>query len=414
MKKITALLIIYMLMFMGSRAYAAHSLNITDYDTTVSGAKETSLTLNYDRQTRMDPSGNTITSQLSGQYDFNHDNFYDSYNHSWDYGIQLSQISGAYWGLPQANIKTCSAWGSYKDYFIPEKNIYQGVRGYYDSQTIDDEKTLMWEDYYAGISYMIGMGHIVDITPLAEAGVLEDRLMEAGLLNGNLSKRDMLKLAKLIRKWRMDEYVYKNQDTAKGKFLEDISSVLEASGKLTRPLGGFGFWRISESRDVNYTRTKGEVIELSTSAVHDSMIDRTGFWYHLPHGGYASNQNNALSVRYSRYLPIDWVQQVYFTLQQTTKLNPDADVYAVNSWYTDLKYSYDLTNNIWFSADYYYYRWNYKNDLDLSNQDSFKSYLFSINYKIEDFSITTFSFWKDVNDDGPASENISVSQSFCL
>ena len=425
MKKITALLIIYMLMFMGSRAYAAHSLKITDYDTTVSGAKETRLTLDYDKLTSMDPYGTTKASQLNWQFDLTHNNFYDSYDRSWSYGIQLSQDSMPSTGLLppptlQLQEKTFAATASYRDYFIPGKNIYQGIGVDYLAQTLtlDDQKTMKAEGYQATISYMIGMGHLVDITPIAEAGVLEDRLMEAGLLNGNLSKRDMLKLAELIRKWRMGEYTYKNQDTAKGKFLKDISAVLEASGKLTRPIGGFEFWRISECRNVNYARTKGEVIELSTSAAHDSTIIH---FYPLPHGGYTSNQNNAFNIRYYRYLPIDWAQQIYFTLQQTTKLNPDAELYAENSLFTALVYNYDLTNNIWFSAGYDYNRLNYKNsslneqiDWGQSNTTSMKRYMLDFHYKIEDYSITTFSIWRAIRDSGNSQEYVSLSQSFYL
>lgn len=400
-------LIFCILILAGGSTYASHSLNITDYDTTVSGAQQTSLNMTYMNDSTMNPYGKVTLQTIMGQYGIAHRNFYDSYNKAWSYRLSLSQIK---FSMPigKINMRDYIAQASYSSYFMPEQNIFFGGSGYWREQGVDDGKSPVIDGWNANVSAMIGMGHIVDITPIAEAGVLEDRLKEAGLIKGNIPKKDMLKLAEIIRKWRMNEYALQDPDTAKGYFMADISKVLEGSGVLTRPLEGFGFWRISESRNVNYLRTKGERFTLSIAAEHIS-----GYNHFLPGDIVSSNdQNNYFQFDYEKYMPLDWVSQLSFLFTNKIALNPE-DVYPVNAFYMSLAYTYDLTNNIWFDAAYEYNRNNFSlNDVERSNMNSARNLSAGINYKIEDFSITSLSFNHNIGDDWDSTEYIELTQGF--
>ena len=405
MKRLLFCAILAIICLLNSQVFC-HNLNISDYDTTVSGAQETRINLSYNRSESINAQhqatqDNSSTS-LIGQYN----NFYDSLNNSWNFTLaglyansHLAQESTDTFDNTDRSISIVC---NYSNYFIPEASIYNGFGLNYQSDFFSGSGNSI-QNYFTTLSYKIGIGHAIDITSLAEAGVLEDRLIDAGSLKERLSKEDMLKLAEIIRRFRMNEYAYKNQDTAKGLFLKDLTNVLEASGKLARPLGGFGFWRISESRQVSYLRTKGYIFELSGSVQTHVNESR-------PIGGFSSDYNNYLTAKALYYLPIDWRSQANFEASYSPAID-HSGFYPENSSTLSLSYTYDLTNWIWLSLSGTASRNNFKS-LSQSDSNSTKQLGASFNYKVEDFTYFSVGYTRSSYDSCTAFSAVSAQQVF--
>lgn len=407
MKRISLLMIIVLSICFPKISFA-RNLNITDYDTTVSSAMETrvNLSLFKDAYIKADGGMNSIS---NNSITAAHDYFYDSLLSSGSYGISAAYSGFSYRDYinspdfaTESSRSDFSAFSNYNLYIIPEANIYNGVGVEYDMSLRGVNGSANTEDYRLNALLKLGAGHIIDITPLAEAGVLEDRLLEAGLIKDYLSKEDMLKIAEVIRKYKMGEYGYKNQDTGGGMFLDDISKILEASNMLTRPLGGFGYWRIAESRYVNYNRFKGTVVELSMSS--ENLVDVS----HVGSGTTNREANNYVKLLYATYLPMDWRSQLNVSFDYSSDTEP-GDVTPVNILNLSVDYTYDLTNKIWLDLNGLIERNNYSNS-DISNNASGKAYGFGINYKIEDYLFISFDYRNQLVDTGDSYEYFAVEQ----
>ena len=415
------IVIAFSLIMNDATAFASpHNLNITDYDTATSEARRTYINLTYNNSSYFDKTSSIDYYYQRQTLDLRHDYFYDSLNKSVSYGIEAigSTRSVSHQGDSldySGNINL-----SYNEYFDPNNNRYHGIAIQYLDQTHKSyhgpwTPEIIWEDAMTTLSYVIGCGHLIDITPLADAGVLEDRLIEVGILKDRLSKEDMLKLAELIRKYQMGEYGYKNPDTGKGKYLEDISRVLENSNLVNGSLNGFGFWRISEQSSVNYQRFKGSKVELSLN--NQSIVD----YVQVPDYSakmFRSDQGCVATLKYLTYLPFDWRSQCKLEAAFSVSLTPHDiwDPYhfllgiPANSYYGIIYYSYDLTNNIWLSASVSYFKYNYTEN-GFTTTSGTKQYELSANYKIEDFMITSVALRKSCYDvTNYSDESISFTQ----
>jgi hypothetical protein len=402
------LLISCFLVYTLCAASFAHNLNITDYNTTISGAKLTRLDFGLNNNSSADFDKNPTSSNSTGSLDLNHYKFYDSLDKSWSYGLTLGHNEASTNGSLSSRTNNYQVQGEYNVYFLPEQNIYQGVSGSYDIENNRSSAGSNYENTTTSVGYQIGIGHVIDLSPLAEAGVLEDRLMEAGMLKKNLSKDDMLKLAEIIRKYRMDEYDMKSPDTAKGRFLRDLGDVLSASKLLTRPLGGFAFWRISEYRYVNYARTKGMQLEIATDSQYH--IDDN---YNTPSHSFVPVDTATISLR--SYWPLDWRNQVNLTLSYASAMSVDSRVKdGAIPQYTSLgsiSWTYDLTNSLWSTIGVSMERYDFYEDIPASDFNSIKFYDAALNYKIEDFSTISLGYQRVVWDDGFYFERFAFSQS---
>jgi len=376
----------------------AHNLNITDYDTTVSGAKESRIYFNYSKDTSLDYDKHATNYRISEGYSLLHSEFYDSLDKSWDLSLTASYSDLSSWttGSESKDISHhYSANCNYNIYFLPQNSVYNGIKVNYAISNNSDENGPVGETYLTLGNYHIGIGHVIDVTPLAEAGVLEDRLMDSGALKERFSKEEMLKMAEIIRKYRMGEYSYYNSDTGKGRFLDDLIKVINASGKLTRPLDGFSFWRISENRFVTYTRRKGCQAEVGVNRSGYININRS------VDPSYTTN----LPVEYTSmlltgYLPLDWRSQVSFASEYDLVTNyPDDGLKEFST--ASLSYTYDLTNYIWCVLEGMITRYNYPS-LSQSDNASYKDLYAEINFKIEDNWIVSLSFERESMDSGPA------------
>ena len=402
MKRFEALFIAFFLCALSVPSFAGHNAKITDYDTTVSGARETRVTLDYSKWTFLDNSGITSYYSSAGSLTLLHNNYYDSLNNSWAYTLSAQQQETGDTYVGDTHSHNYSADGYYNIYFLPKKNVFNGFGAACSVSDNSDDTGPLTEVVTTNLYYNIGVGHVIDITPMAEAGNLEDRLMEAKALTGRLSKTDLLDLAEIIRKWRMGEYTFKNQDTAKGKFLEDITKVLEASGKLNGPLNGFGFWRISDSRVVNYNRYKGGELYLKINGGQQYTVDHTT-------GSDISNDiNNYGEIHYYYYWPFDWRSQVKFEISYQKALNHN-DAYPLETSDMDIYYTYDLTNNFWAEIEGMYSRENYTTSA-LTDTNSYRGFAIDLNYKAEDFVYITLRYLKQYWDTRNMNDRITIQQ----
>ena len=404
MKRSGPLFIAFFLCALSAPSFADHNAKITDYDTTVSGAKETSITFNYSKSTYLDPDGITNWYDSTGRLTLSHSNYYDSLNNSWAYTLSAQQQETGSLFFGSTYNHNYSADGYYNIYFLPKKNIFNGLGATYSVSNNSNDTGPLKEITTTNLYYDIGAGHIIDITPMAEAGNLEDRLMEAKALTGRLSKAELLNLAEIIRKWRMSEYPYKNQDTGKGKFLEDITKVLEASGKLNGPLNGFGFWRISDSRVVNYLRYKGWELLLKLNGGQQYTID------HTTGSDFSKDTHNWGEISYCYFWPFDWRSQAKFEIGYQKALNRN-NAYPLEESDADIYYTYDLTNNLWAKIEGMYSRENYTTRA-LTDTNTWKGFAIDLNYKAEDFVYITLRYFKKYWGTRNMDEQITIQQGF--
>lgn len=401
----------------------AHNLNITDYNTTVSGGQQTEFSGSYFGYSEhyIDTGTGDFADSRSGELglSLSHDAFYDSLNNSWDYGISDNYNNwNDYWSLsvPEVDSTTNNTTTAYYDnsnYFSPENDLYSGISLRYSFMTAYEPDNSNSSQSTTDLSYNVGIGHIIDITPLAEAGVMEDRLMEANALKSRLSKEDMLKLAEIINRYRMGQYGYENVDTGKGRFLEDITKVLRDSGQLNGDLNGFGFWRISDYRQVNYTRYKGWKLQAGlkfegTQAVLD--MDSPSYDYN------DYTKAGFFELRFTGYLPIDWQSQFYMDAYYDSAINPDWQTLNGKT-HLYAQYSYDLTNNLWWqvsgSGDWYSYYSRFPWDVP---GYSVSNTVFSagVNYKIEDFTRISLNYSRQIYEKSNTYDSVTLSQTIYI
>jgi hypothetical protein len=417
-------MIILMLVLLAPHLSFAHNLNITDYDTTVSGGKQTEFTGSYFGRSEhyIDTLGTgDFVDYRDGEIglSFSHDAFYDSLNNSWDYGISdYYNNSNNYWSVyvPEVNSMTENTATAYYDnsvYFSPENNLYHGISCQYSFMTDYESDYSNSSRSTTDLSYNVGVGHVINITPLAEAGVMEDRLMEANALKARLAKEDMLKLAEIINRYRMGQYGYENFDTGKGHFLEDITKVLRDSGQLNGDLNGFGFWRISDYRQVNYSRYKGWKLQAGlkfegTQSVLDMDVPASDYNIYA--------KNGFLEVRFTGYHPIDWQSQLYVDAYYDSAINPDWQTLNGKT-HLYVQYSYDLTNNLWWqvsaSGNWYSYYSQFPWDVSgyLTSNTVFSA---GLNYKIEDFTRISLNYSRQIYEKSNTYDSVTLSQTIYL
>lgn len=389
----------------------AHSLNIWDYNTTTSEGRITSANLSYNGYTTYAPNGKSLSFDYANSEELRHECFYDSLDRTTRFELDAEHNAGAM--SPSDTITHDYIWGDYSSdiYYQPEKDLFIGGECSYSIQRLD---TVSSPVYYEDISHLrlnVGIGRQISLYPIADAGAIEDRLMEAGFLKGPLPKDVMLKMAEIINK--NGQYYDNNPDTGQGKFLKDLSDVISASGQLTRPLGGFAFWRVNQFRYVNYSRTKGEKFEVFLDSQHELLSSTPST---LP-PGHRANMDDSNSLlfggEYDRYMPIDWRSQLDIALSSAVSLSYDPAGYSTvdprNKHMVEVSYSYDLTNRLWYSLSFHYERNNYRDlpDSNYSDYSSIKNYYFDINYLVEDWTSIGISYSSSLRD---TNETFDVTQ----
>jgi len=404
-------------LLVGSGAYC-HSLNITDYDTNTSEASLGSLSFFYGDFTDYDKKGDPSMNSHINEVEFYYSKFFDSLNQSYDYSLLLDDLGETDSPDFGVSLNRMDARYNCKYYFDVKNSFYQGIGLRYASTKLNLYSYDLTEDLSsATISFAIGAGHIVDITPLADAGVMEDRLTEAGILKGPLSKEDMLKIADIIRRYDMDEYDYKQPDTARGRALKDISDVLMSSGQVNGSLSGFAYWRINQSSAANYDRYKGSILELSFNN------ESAAGYFDMPGNKMTDSiQGCTGTISYLAYLPMDWRSQLKMEVSLTLGLTPldqwkiyISNVYIPllydNLYNANLSYTYDLTNSVWFAAEASYYQAK-GTFLGSGVFEEEIKYRLELNLKAEDRWLTTLSADTVIYYDGTSDERLSIAQRF--
>lgn len=310
----------------------AQNVSVTDYEVPVSTAKILRLTGGYNwSQTSFENlAGTTITNVTANSANLNliYSHFYSSLPFAWF--IDVNANGGK----------------SFSDY-NHDVIITPSIRKYIwdDSDLFGFARlNLRHANYFKQLESFLtlggGYGRYINATALAKAVRIEEHLIREGVIDNNMPKETLIKIANIIE--REGEYRGLYGDTYETRWYEAIEKEVKASGNLIgNNVGAIGILRMQQ------------VLKSINERVNDRYYgwDVTlGAKFNLTTQDKSPTQNPALAVGARYSYPVTWRTQVNAFADMSTPL--DSNFFKRIENHGGIDFIYELSNRINFVTGY--------------------------------------------------------------
>lgn len=330
-------------LLMVSASVYSQNVKITDFDIPVSNARQLFLNGFYN-WSQSDPlSDSTLPKNIQSDYrvDATFTQFYSSPAYAWNIGL-----NGAIFGRRDDTTRYSYNFDAdVSKYFSTSKGFFVNgaVNSSYLRQREFGKNNRPVINLFAGLGY----GRMVNATALAKAIRVDQELKKSGITTGYLPKESMLEMARIID--RESEYRDKYKQIYEAKIIEDISDVIEKSGKMRgTQMSSLAYFRI---RSVLFAGFQGSInYNLTNPRFYGGDI-RLGVGYQvLTRNEVIKSQNPGLELRARYGYPIGLNHQVFFSLNARTLF--DSTFAKVYEGEFAADYWYNMTNQVVFNAGY--------------------------------------------------------------